>query len=549
LASFGGGEDGLNCGTRPFVFHFFTSSSSRTHNFSLQRFGGLYSHKKLKCVIPLRSKTTHLSLYSSTDLIFCLTDRPESHGIFSRSSAPLSTTGSAAAAPIARMPSADEGETDPHRRAPHAKASKRGYVHFRSSGTNVFLFRARTHSSAKEWMWDLYLGLGGHVPRVVEVSVPGLGAKIRLPVPIIETEDGEGETWAPLSPKDVVDRCVERLGEVKEWQELVEDAKRQGANFRLAWRRESVLDWIREDDPATRDWIVMAGGVLFRQESRPEPILELRPATHYPTTCRVPAEPGAHPSRISTTVRISEPPGIEGFLIRHRPNGGTAERVYLTSRMGLLFLCRPSTAHPPEPPISVHETLNNPAAIVLAPFVFGMASLASSSGKKGAIDRRVIESGGIRKSSTNVKSDRERDWTLKSMDAARVGLGKAMEKNEADLEEKGGDAFLDWLEQEEKRRAFLQITDARGFVHLSELETIEPELSDDGDAREMWLRVQDLGGDEGMQTAEDKAKLKKMRTFIIVTRSGVKVKFEVRSFPLLLLFSQSLPSLFTVSLD
>ncbi|GAA5854689.1 hypothetical protein JCM8547_004941 [Rhodosporidiobolus lusitaniae] len=498
------------------------------------RFGGFFSHKKLKAVIPLRPKSTHLSLYSSTDLIFCLTHRTNTHGIFSRSNggttsaSALAATTATGSASLRRVTTADEEKDDACRRAPHSKASKRGYVHLRSSGTNIFLFRARTHSSAKEWMWELYLGLGGTVPRRIEVTVPGLGAKLRLPVPRVPTEDGEGETWAPMYPKDVVDRCVEQLGNVREWKELVEDAKRQGADFRLAWRRGSILDWIRDDDLGTRDWIVIGGGAVLRQDLRAEPVLELRPAAHYPTTCRIPAEATANPSKLSTTVRISEPPGIEGFLIRQR-NNGASERVYLSSRMGLLFLCRPSTSHPPEPPISTQETLNNPAAIVLAPFIFGMASLAApSKRKKLDLVGRATSQGGVRQTSLNVNSDRERAWTLKSMDAQRAGLGTATERAEHDLEDKGGEAFLAWLEQEEKRRAFLQITDARGFVHLSELESIEPEL-DDEDAKERWLQVEDLGGDEGLQAAEDKTKLKKMRSFVVKTRSGVSVKFECHS--------------------
>ncbi|GAA5971750.1 hypothetical protein JCM11641_001497 [Rhodosporidiobolus odoratus] len=475
--------------------------------------------KKLKAVIPLRPKSTHISLYSSTDLVFCLTHRPNSYSVFSRSSRNTS----------ARVPNSDpsmtaqdDGKDDTSRRSRRAKNSKRGYVHVRSNGTNVFLFRPRTHSTSKQWMWELHLALGGAIPRMVEISVPGLGAKVRMPVPHVEREDGEGETWAPMKASEVVDRCIEQLGAVREWSELVEDSKRQGAEFRLAWRRGSILDWIREDDPATRDWAVFGGGIAFRQDNQPEPVLELRPAMHYPTTCRIPASLTANPSRFSSTVRISEPPGMEGFLVRHRPNG-VAERVYISSQMGLLFLCRPSTAHPPEPPIATRESLNNPAALVLAPFVFGMASLAAPSKKtQNEISRRVGDKGLLKKSSNlSMGQQTRRDWTVKSMDAARhecEGLG-----------EKGGDAFLEWLEGEERRRAYLQITDARGFVKFSEIDSVEPELVEE-DPREVRIKVEDLGGDEGLAAADDKSRLRKMRSFLIKTRAGRVVKFECHSF-------------------
>ncbi|BGP15078.1 hypothetical protein JCM10213v2_003033 [Rhodosporidiobolus nylandii] len=486
------------------------------------------SRKKLKAVIPLRPKSTHLSLYSSTDLVFCLTHRPNSRSVFSRtsSSTPAAPTPEPTQAVAVRED--DEDEKD-GRRPRHAKASKRAYVHLRSSGTNIFLFRARTQSASKQWLWELHLALGGVVPRVVEVSVPGLGAKVRLPVPHVEREDGDGETWAPLRPQTVVERCIEQLARVREWKEVVEDAKRQGAEFRLAWRRGSILDWIREDDVACRDWAVIGGGVAFRQEGQLEPVLELRPATHYPTTCRIPASQGANPSSLSSTVRISEPPGMEGFLVRHRPNG-TPERVYLSSRMGLLFLCRPSTAHPPEPPLSTQETVNNPAALVLAPFVYGMASLAApSKRKKTQLLRRVSDREGLRKSSTmSLKQERRRDWTVKSLDAVQ-SADTTLERRDEELDEKGGDAFLEWLEAEERKRGFLQITDARGFVNLSEVDSVEAELSDDHDAKERWLQVEDLGGDAGLKTAEDKARLRKMRCFVVKMRSGKTVRFECHS--------------------
>ncbi|GAA5822154.1 hypothetical protein JCM11251_004875 [Rhodosporidiobolus azoricus] len=497
--------------------------------------------KKLKAVIPLRPKTTHLSLYSAADLIFCLTHRPQSNGVFGRSSHTLPIADPSAAGP------ADKDNDETKRRARHAKASKRGYVHLRSSGTNIFLFRARTHSAAKQWMWELYQWLGGRVPRTIEVSVPGLGAKVRLPVPQREREEGDGQTWAPVRATKITQMCVEQLSAVPQWKEVVEDSKRQGAEFRLAWRRDSILDWITEESVETRDWAVIGGGVSCRQELRVEPILELRPATHYPTTCRIPASETANPSKLSTTVRISEPPAIEGFLIRHRPNG-TPERVYLSSRMGLLFLCRPSTAHAPEPPMSTYQTLNNPAAIVLGPLVFGMASLAApSKKKKGQLLRRVSERGGIRRGSLSMKQEKRRDWTLKSMDAARDGRTKKSssasgvgleehadeddeeDEEDEDSDEVGGEGFLKWLADEEKRRAFLQITDARGFVNLSEIDSVEPELTDDHDPKEKWVKVDDPGGEEGLHAAEDKARLKKMRGFVVKTRSGVTVRFECYS--------------------
>ncbi|BGO90868.1 hypothetical protein NBRC10512_002383 [Rhodotorula toruloides] len=483
--------------------------------------------KKLRGVIPLHPKKTHVTLYSATDLVFCLTHRPTPHHVLSRQSA--------------RYPhhhddedDADEKGDGQHRKTRFTKATKRGYVHLGSTGTNIYLFRARTHSTAKAWIWHLYRALGGQLPSAIEVTVPGLGAKLRLPLPKgcdyeedvdlgeHADDDLEGNAYRHLQPSAVVDACIEQLAGVREWKDLVEDAKRMGADFRLAWRNGAILDWIQPEmaEQGKCDFSVV-GGVAFRQ-ARFQSVLELRPAAHYPTTCRIPAHEGASGSHISSTVRISEPPGIEGFLVRHRPNG-TPERVYLSSRMGLLFVCRPSAAHPPDPPMPVYEALNNPAAVVLAPFVFGMASLAQPNKKKREKLWDRLAAGNVR--SRAHKQQNKRDWTLRSMYAAADG--KVGDDGDDGAASWDGDKMIEWLETEEKKRAFLQITDARGFCSLSELASVEPELEDD--PRQQFARVADLGGNEGLQAADDKAKLRKMRSFVIKTQQGTTARFECHS--------------------
>ncbi|BGP39255.1 hypothetical protein JCM10449v2_003193 [Rhodotorula kratochvilovae] len=504
--------------------------------FKLNLPAAFLKRKKLKTVIPLDPKKTHLSVYSSTDLIFCLTHRPNAHSYFHSSSRTATRDG-------------DEktvgGGSSNGEKNSHSKASKRGYVHLRTAGTNIFLFRTRTHTTAKEWVWRLHRALGGQLPRILEVSVPGLGAKVRLPVPQglgeesgdevdeVGTGDEDERAYRHLQPQAVVDACVGQLANVPEWHEIVETARREGAELKLAWRRGSVLDWVREERKGQkkRDWAVI-GGVAFRQ-AHMDPILELRPASHYPTTCRIPAEPGSPEALKSTTVRISEPPGIEGFLIRHRPNG-TPERAYLASRMGMLFLCRPATAHAPEPPMSTYEALNNPAAVVLAPFVFGMASLAAPSKKKREKLWGRISRGGVMRGSSAHKQIRRRDWTLKSMsaaDAADEVYGPELDHDGAgakgDAANCDGNDMLEWLERQERHRGFLQITDARGFVDLSELESIDPELEDD--PRDRFVQVADVGGQEGLHLADVKAKLRRMRSFVVKTRSGKTMRFECHS--------------------
>lgn len=227
----------------------------------------LLHRKKLKTVIPLTPKKTHFSVYSSTDLIFCLTHRPHSH----TTSTPR--TAARGGKPDERTVDGPD-KTDEQRTH---KASKRGRLHFRTEGTNIFLFRARTHTIAKEWTWRLYRTLGGQLPRTLEVNVPSLGAVVRLPVPHglgdgnddedeLETGDEDERAYRLLQPQGVVDACVAQLAHVPEWHDLVETTKRDGTDLQLAWRRDSVLDWVGKDRKGQkkRDWAVI-GGIAFRQ--------------------------------------------------------------------------------------------------------------------------------------------------------------------------------------------------------------------------------------------------------------------------------------------
>lgn len=129
-------------------------------------------------------------------------------------------------------------------------------------------------------MWELYRELGGTIPSVLDISVPGLGVKIRLPVPqdlppspndlarrgYQAVEEGLGEGYRLLKPDAVVKACVEQLSEVADWKQLIADNARDGVEIRLAWRRGEVLDWIPAGDEC-KDYAVVCG--LALQQVRP----------------------------------------------------------------------------------------------------------------------------------------------------------------------------------------------------------------------------------------------------------------------------------------
>lgn len=144
-----------------------------------------------------------------------------------------------------------------------------------------------------------------------------------------------------------------------------------------------------------------------------ETVLELRAALHYPTVVHFPTAP-AKPVAI-----YSEPPSIEGYLYRKRAKGGS-ERVYLSSHSGHLFLSSPSKAHPPDPPVPLVVAIDNPAALILAPFAQGRllppakkadpsqpSKLARMFGKKAVAGQRPVEFKRVQEEAPVAKMERE----------------------------------------------------------------------------------------------------------------------------------------------
>ncbi|KAK4055677.1 hypothetical protein OIV83_000223 [Microbotryomycetes sp. JL201] len=469
--------------------------------------------KKLKHVIPLRKTQTKLSLYSSVDGIFCLTHRASATTV-------VSSASRASTATSVKVDRETDDEDDdvsrPWWRKSRTKASKRAYVHFRHSGTSVYIFKAKTMSVAKDWMWQLFIKLGGQVPRSIEVSVPVLNAKLKAPLPrdlplkvegqYLWPEEREDQGWRLLKPSSVIRLCMERLAGIPDFQEVCEEYLQGGnAPVALAWRRGNFLDWVktgkREDDWAT------ICGIALRQTNL-EPVLELRLAMHAPTTVRLPAK------RHEPCIRLCEPPAVEGFLMRFRKNQ-INERIYVSSHDGFLFICRPSSAHPPEPPAPVVQATENPAVLVLAPFVAGFASLSKEPRKRDKLVARFGNSrigGGV-----GISEKRKRERALSMIDKQAEATSDSSNENN----------LIAVFNQAEKSRLFKQICDARGYIDLREVDCVEPDLDQD---QEMTAKITpDLGGAQGLATAPDKSLRVRQRSFLVKRKDGHVMRFECHS--------------------
>ncbi|KAG6830694.1 hypothetical protein H0H92_015170 [Tricholoma furcatifolium] len=148
---------------------------------------------------------------------------------------------------------------------------------------------------------------------------------------------------------NIITLCTTSLASVPDWRALIEREIKEGKELQLAWRRDTNLDWIWLDDDVDgreRLWEVLYGFALRQASSHSPsfsstqpPVLEIRLADHFP--------PHIH---LKNGHRLHEPPAIEGYVHRIRPNTQTKQRLYLSTHDGNLFVLAPSHAYPPLPP-------------------------------------------------------------------------------------------------------------------------------------------------------------------------------------------------------
>ncbi|EIW80949.1 hypothetical protein CONPUDRAFT_103997 [Coniophora puteana RWD-64-598 SS2] len=267
-------------------------------------------HKHLAFVIPLRSRRTQVSLYSFTDLSFCILCPPT---------------------PV------HNGET-----------KARQIFHLAKVGTNVFIFKTKSRTRAVDWVWHLWQKFGGEIPTSLEIRCPNIDSRIKLAVPVGDTTDLD-KAFAMFSKSNIINLVRNSLKEVSgsavmsDWEAIISQKDAVGKSIELAWRSEAKLDWIwwdKDVDGNSRDWAMLCGMAL-KQAGKPAQ-LELRLQEHFPSTLH-----------LSNGVKMQEPPGLEGYLNRIKPRTQVKQEVYVSTHDGNLFFLAPGSAGPPTPP-NVH---------------------------------------------------------------------------------------------------------------------------------------------------------------------------------------------------
>ncbi|KAK7048271.1 hypothetical protein R3P38DRAFT_2605963 [Favolaschia claudopus] len=368
------------------------------------------SKYRLAYVVPTRqSAKTRLSLYSFVDLTWCLTCAPTSVHHDSKTISKLRRT---------------------------------------KEGTNIFICKVKTRSRSADWMWAIWRALGGLLPPSLEIRHPSLGTRVKMEMPGVEAPE-------MFTRENIKALCLDSLRRVQDWKELIDLQLSEGKELELVWRLGTLLDWVWLDTDVMgepRECAVLCG--LAMQQSVSPPYLEVRLAQHFEQHLI-----------LKNGTRLPQPPSIEGYLERIRPNSQTKHLMYLVTHDGNLFSLASEKAHPPSPMgIGQEESAET---LKLAEVQRGTEQILGAS---GVTDLRSI-----------------------------LTVRRAFQPI-APLSHDVPDP----------------VEDQSYMSHTSHLERCD---SDD----------EDEGGEEGLRVAQDKPRLRMKRSFELLLKNGHIIRFEAHS--------------------
>ena len=270
-------------------------------------------------------------------------------------------------------------------------------------GTRMYIMKPRSGASAMEWFTFLRGLLGWDRPSVLQVNVPDLAVSLRVDHPFEDVEstqdlakaaEGDQEALAKTvqqehaAAQNLVIRGIGMLEKSPDWGDVIDEwamptrhgidttatpamsrvvtahhteheeerptsaistatGKRslvsQANGHRpvgLAWKRYDRLEWVHGANE--RSMYGTIGMEKFHE-------LELRPKQHYPTEVKS-----------KDLEMLTEPPPVEGFLIRLTSQKGVEQRrlgklffkrLYFSTHSQYLVFNRPAQADPPPPPV------------------------------------------------------------------------------------------------------------------------------------------------------------------------------------------------------
>jgi hypothetical protein len=215
-------------------------------------------------------------------------------------------------------------------------------------GTTIIILRPTTTQSGVEWFTFLRNILGSHRSREILVNVPDMSVSLRVVNPFQsleeDSDDEDEETAAEKAAakeravaQQIIDRCLTQLRSMPEFEDVVDTWSSQN-RIGLAWKRYDRLEWIYGVNERK-----MYGTIALARLME----LELRAKEHYPTQ-----------TKTKKGKDLTEPPAVEGFLVRLTSQKGVHQRMgklffkrlYFHTHDQYLVFSRPAKADPPPPP-------------------------------------------------------------------------------------------------------------------------------------------------------------------------------------------------------
>lgn len=211
-------------------------------------------------------------------------------------------------------------------------------------GSAVFIIKFSERSRALDWYWYIAGQLGLHMPKQIDIAVPLVEQTLRTTLPADASSNN-------FNVKTVLNSIWEAILDDPEQVRLLRELK-EVPQFQLAWKgSDATLDWVAYQTTITgkpRDWALLASFAQCGTE-RGHRTLQIRDATHH--SVRV---------RLQDGTTLDEPPGVEGYLTRHKVGGMPKETIYVSVNDGHVFMSPLSAAMPPLRP---GKAGSSPAAI------------------------------------------------------------------------------------------------------------------------------------------------------------------------------------------
>lgn len=220
------------------------------------------------------------------------------------------------------------------------------------TGTLLYTFNCKSGANSMEWYTFIRNVLGHSRTSALQVNVPDLDVNLRLDNPFGNLEsvqdleqavEGDQEAIVRTMQEEqaaaanIIKRCMDILQQSPEWSAVVGQWNVAG-RIGLAWKRYDRLEWVHGTNERK-----MYGTIGMEKSHE----LELRLKEHYPT---IVAD--------TSKEKLTEPPPVEGFLVRLTSQKGLEQRLgrflykrlYFSTHSQFLAFNRPARADPPPPP-------------------------------------------------------------------------------------------------------------------------------------------------------------------------------------------------------